>query len=134
MKKNTIRIMVICIFISLFTLKLYSQTHPAINAYDSYLGAIGNAQKLDDLNPFISKRKIEVYSKMTPEKKISTLKFKKQIVKFTKRKSINAQTEGDNITLHVDIVDESTNNPAKVEVNVVKENNEWKVDKEKYKF
>ena len=71
---------------------------------------------------------------MTPEKKISTLKFKKQIVKFTKRKSINAQTEGDNITLHVDIVDESTNNTAKVEVNVVKENNEWKVDKEKYKF
>ncbi len=134
MKKNTIRLIVVCIFISLFTLKLYSQTHPAINAYDSYIGAIGNAQKLDDLNSFISKRKIEVYSKMTSEKKISTLKFKKQIVKFTKRNSINANTEGGNIILNVDIVDESTNSPAKVEVNMVKENNEWKVDKEKYKF
>jgi len=102
--------------------------------YDKYLEAINNAEKLDDLNPYISKRKIEVYGAMTEDKKKSTLSFKKLVAKFTQRKDIKAETVGGNATIIVDIIDTSSNNPGAVIVNLVKEDGEWKVDKEKYKF
>jgi len=89
---------------------------------------------LDDLNPYISKRKIETYGAMTADKKKSTLAFKKSIAKFTQRKDIKAETEGGSATVTVDIIDTSSNNPGAVIVNLVKEGGEWKVDKEKYKF
>jgi len=89
---------------------------------------------LDDLNPYISKRKIEVYGAMTKDKKKSTLAFKKSVAKFTQRKGIQAETQGDNATVTVDIIDTSSNNPGAVIVNLVKEGGEWKVDKENYKF
>jgi len=89
---------------------------------------------LDDLNPYISKRRIEVYGAMTENKKKSTLAFKKSVANFTQRKGIKAETEGDNATIIVDIIDTSSNNPGTVIVNLVKEGGEWKVDKEKYKF
>jgi hypothetical protein len=113
----------------------YSETHPAISKYDKYLQAINSAHTLDDLNPYISKRKIEVYGEMTEDKKKSTLTFKKQISKFTQRKDIKAETGGGgNATLIIDIIDTSSNNPATVTVTLVREGGEWKVDKEKYKF
>jgi len=89
---------------------------------------------LDDLNPYISKKKIETYGAMTEDKKKSTLSSKKSVAKFTQRKDIKAETQGDNATITVDIIDTPTNNPGTVIVNLVKEGGEWKVDKETYKF
>ena len=57
------------ILFNLFIVTSYSETHPAISKYDKYLEAINSAQKLYDLNQYISKRKIEVYGEMTEDKK-----------------------------------------------------------------
>jgi len=134
MKIIAINVLIISILLNFSALIAYSEIHPAINTYDKYLEAINNAEKLDDLNPYISKRKIETYGAMTEDKKKSTLSFKKSIAKFTQRKGIKADTVGGNATLTVDIIDTSSNNPGAVIVNLVKEGGEWKVDKEKYKF
>ncbi|NIP39392.1 MAG: hypothetical protein GWO07_12645 [Candidatus Dadabacteria bacterium] len=134
MKKITTKILILAFMFSFLTLSLYSQADPAISAYDEYIEAINNANSLHDLNPYISKRKIETYGAMTEEKKKSTLKFKKQIVRFTERKDIEAQSQGDNSMITVNIIDKSSNNPATVEVNMVSEGGKWKLDKEKYKF
>jgi hypothetical protein len=125
MKIITINVLIFSLFLNFFTPISYSETHPAISNYDKYLQAINNAQTLDDLNPYISKRKIEVYGVMTENKKKSTLAFKKSIAKFTQRKDIKAETVGGNATLTVDIIDTSSNNPVAVIVNLVKEGGEW---------
>ena len=112
----------------------HSDTHPAISRYNKYLEAIGSAQKLDDLNPYISKRKIEYYGFMTEEEKKSTLAYQKNKAEFTEIKGIEVQTQGDSAELTVDMIDTSSNYPATLVVYLVKEGGEWKVDKEKYKF
>lgn len=134
MKNFTIILIIFNLLLGCLISISYSETHSAIISYDKYLDAINNAHSLDDLDPFISKRKIEVYGAMSEDKRKSTLTFKKGTAKFMERKGIKAQSEGISATLTVDIIDKSTDIPATVIVSLVNEGGEWKVDKEKYKF
>lgn len=71
---------------------------------------------------------------MTVDKKSSALSFKKQVVTFTERKNISSTVDGQSAVLAIQIVDNSMGNPGTVTVSTVKEDGNWKMDTEKYKF
>lgn len=116
------------------TVCTYSQSTNPIESYDSYQDAVKKAGSIDDLKPFISSRKYNELISKSKEQQASALKTKQQIVQDSQRKDISSTINGLSAALTVKIIDTSNNLPATVDVNLVKEDGVWKVDKGKFRF
>ena len=131
---HSIKYFILFFVVIFFSIVVPLKADPVINAYDSYLEALGIISSLEELEPYMSQNQMGQLEKMDDDQKSFALTFIKEIHRNMERQSISSNVTGSNATLTLEVVDTSTNKPSVGTITMIKENGSWKVEKEKYAF